>query len=82
MPAKSDDLTVRALTALAILATAAVLWAGGEQHRSNCIEQGHAGCSVLPWNAGHARRSALPAGLSPAERRALQREADAIAAGR
>jgi hypothetical protein len=61
-------------------ATAAVVvalplaWLAGEQHRSNCIEQGRTGCSVLPWTGGHHPDSLQR--LSPAERRIVQRELD------
>lgn len=63
-----------------LAATAAVIvalplaWLAGEQHRSNCIAEGRAGCSVLPWSGGH-RPDSLQ-GLSPAERRIVQRELD------
>jgi hypothetical protein len=42
-------------TALLIVLTLGVFWAGGEQHRGNCIDRGRVSCSVLPWDNGNAR---------------------------
>lgn len=40
------------LIAIAALASAAILWVGGEMHRNNCISSGKQDCTVLPWDQG------------------------------
>lgn len=66
-----------ALLVAAVLAAA--LWIGGEQHRGNCIAAARTGCSILPWDNGARPSDDALRGLSPPERRALQRELDAAA---
>lgn len=44
---------------LAIAAIAALLWIGGEVHRSNCYAAGHSTCSALPWESGEGQRGKL-----------------------
>lgn len=36
----------------ALGAVAALVWIGGEIHRSNCYSAGRTTCSVLPWDGG------------------------------
>lgn len=72
----------RILPVLLATILAAAAWAGGEQHRGNCLTAGHTGCSVLPWDNGTRPANDALRGLSPSERRALQREFDAAARNR
>lgn len=44
-----------AALAIAVVATLTLLWVAGEAHRENCIKEGHAGCSVLPWVNGESQ---------------------------
>lgn len=53
----------RAALAIGVIAMLSLLWIAGEAHRENCIREGRAGCSVLPWVAGE--KPSTPSGLDP-----------------
>lgn len=58
----------RALGTVAVVFLAlSVLWFAGEQHRENCIRADRIHCSVLPWNAGHARPLPTPSAAAQHE---------------
>jgi hypothetical protein len=50
------------LSVVALCAVAALLWVGGELHRSNCLREGRSGCSVLAWKSGKPKPKPKPCG--------------------
>ena len=38
-----------------VLLVVVLAYVAALQHQANCIDSGHVGCSVLPWDNGHPR---------------------------
>jgi hypothetical protein len=65
------------VSTLLLLLVAGVAWNAGEMHRRNCQAAGRVACSVLPWQAGHAKPKSYLDGL--AEKYGLtQKDIDAL----
>lgn len=64
------------LALIGVTVLVALLWIGGEQHRGNCIDQGRASCSILPWGSGHSapQQTLTPQELREAERLLRQQQ--------